>query len=200
MPDDTYHTLAAPSQGVYKEKGSKFIAFAMPVASEAEAREALAAKRKEYFDARHHCFAYVLGADGAAYHLGDDGEPSGTAGRPIHGQLQSFGFTYTLVVVVRYFGGVKLGASGLMRAYRAAAREALLAATVVERTVDEDLLLECDYATLNDVMRLLKQRALAPRPQQGDERCALRVSVRRSLAEGLRQALTQIRGVTVTRL
>lgn len=200
MADDTYRTLAAPSEGLYKEKGSKFLAFAFPVATEADVKARLDAKRKEHFDARHHCYAYVLGAEREAYRVNDDGEPSGTAGRPIHGQLQSFDLTDVLVVVVRYFGGVKLGVSGLINAYRAAARDALCQAVVVEKTIDEHFRLEFEYALLNDVMRVLKQSGIPPQEPQFGLQCALRVSVRRSLAERVRSSLSLLRGVKIERL
>ena len=132
MLDDTYKTIASTSEGIYKEKGSKFLAFAIPVVSEAEIKEHIDKIKKEYYDARHHCYAYILGADKATYRINDDGEPSGTAGRPIHGQLLSKDLTNTLVVVVRYFGGIKLGVSGLITAYKAATKDALDNAVVIE--------------------------------------------------------------------
>ena len=136
MFDDTYHTIAAPAEGLYKEKGSKFLAFAYPVHNTDEVKQHLEALRKEYFDARHHCYAYILGPTKEVYRANDDGEPSGTGGRPIHGQLLSADLTDTLVVVVRYFGGILLGASGLANAYKTAARDAITNATIIEKTID----------------------------------------------------------------
>ncbi len=132
---DTFLTIAAPAQGVYKEKGSRFLAFAFPVADEAAAKAHLAALRKEYYDATHHCYAYLLGRDQKQFRANDDGEPSGTAGLPILNQMRSRQLTQVLVVVVRYYGGTNLGASGLAQAYKAAAADALDHSQVVERVV-----------------------------------------------------------------
>lgn len=198
--EDVYHTIAAPAEGLYKEKGSKFLAFAYPVATVEEVKAHLDRLRKEYFDARHHCYAYVLGADKAVYRANDDGEPSGTGGRPIHGQLLSKDVTDTLVVVVRYFGGVLLGASGLANAYKTAARDALDNATIVEKTVDVGYRLRFEYALMNDVMRLLKEQGLAPRNQQFEMDCRLDVFVRQSLSERAYAALSKLHGLQVERL
>lgn len=197
MFDDTYRTLAAPSEGLYKEKGSKFLAFAFPVSSESEVRSHLDRIRKDYFDARHHCYAYILGADKSAFRFNDDGEPSGTAGKPIHGQLLSKDLTNTLVVVVRYFGGVLLGASGLFNAYKVAARDALDHAAIIEKTVDVRYRVAFEYLQMNDVMRLLKQYDLPPSNQQYDLSCSLEVSVRRSLSVALYDALAKVPGVKI---
>lgn len=198
--EDVYHTIAAPAEGLYKEKGSKFLAFAYPVATVEEVKAHLDRLRKEYFDARHHCYAYILGADKAVYRANDDGEPSGTGGRPIHGQLLSKDVTDTLVVVVRYFGGVLLGASGLANAYKTAARDALDNATIVEKTVDVGYRLRFEYALMNDVMRLLKEQGLAPRNQQFEMDCRLDVFVRQSLSERVYAALSKLHGLQVERL
>ena len=139
MCADVYHTVDASAEAVYTEKRSKFLAFVRPVTTEDDVKTALSAFQHEYYDARHVCYAYVLGPDGARFRANDNGEPSGTAGKPILGQIHSKGLTNVLVVVVRYFGGIKLGTSGLTAAYRTAAREALDAAPVVERTVDGQL-------------------------------------------------------------
>ena len=136
MFEDTYKTIAAPSEGLYKEKGSKFLAFAYPVHNLDEIKTHLEQLRKDYFDARHHCYAYILGPRKDAFRANDDGEPSGTGGRPIHGQLLSADLTDTLIVVVRYFGGILLGASGLANAYKAAARDAIDHATIIQKTID----------------------------------------------------------------
>ncbi len=197
MADDTYHTLATPSEGLYKEKGSKFLAFAYPVQSEEEVKALVEAKRKEYFDARHHCYAYILGPTKATYRINDDGEPSGTAGKPIHGQLLSLDLTNTLVIVVRYFGGIKLGVSGLINAYRTAARDALEQATIVEKTVDSRYRVLFRYEQMNDVMRLLKQFDLAPLNQQYDLQCSLDFAVRQSLAPRIEEAFVNLRTVQI---
>ena len=139
MTEDTYKTITAPAEGIYTEKRSKFIAIALPVQSVAAVKEYLETYQKKYYDARHVCYAYMLGPERKDFRANDNGEPSGTAGKPILGQINSHGLTDVLVIVVRYFGGIKLGTSGLIVAYRMAAAEALGAATVIEKTVDEEV-------------------------------------------------------------
>lgn len=197
MFDDTYRTIAAPSEGIYKEKGSKFLAFAYPVRTADEVKERLDALRKQYFDARHHCYAYILGPTKDAWRANDDGEPSGTGGRPIHGQLLSADLTDTLIVVVRYFGGILLGASGLANAYKTAARDAIDHATIVERTIDVCYRLRFEYVLMNDVMRIIKDFDLKPENQQFDLDCTLDLAVRQSLSVRLYDALTNLRAVTI---
>lgn len=197
MFDDTYHTIAGPAQGLYKEKGSKFLAFAFPVRNTDEVKQHLEALRKEYFDARHHCYAYILGPTKDAYRANDDGEPSGTGGRPIHGQLLSADLTDTLVVVVRYFGGVLLGASGLANAYKTAARDAIEHAEIIEKTIDIRYRLHFEYATMNDVMRIIKDFNLVPTNQDFNLDCRLDVSVRQSQSNRLYDAVAQLRTVKI---
>ena len=197
MFDDTYQTIAAPSEGLYKEKGSKFLAFAFPVTAESQVKEHLERIRKEYFDARHHCYAYILGYDKAAYRVNDDGEPSGTAGKPIHGQLLSADLTNVVIIVVRYFGGIKLGVSGLINAYRTAARDAIDHAEIVERTIDCRYRVKFEYSLMNDVMRVLKDFSLQPQNQQFDLDCQLEVSIRQSLSVRLYDSLAKVRGTTI---
>ncbi|MDD4257772.1 MAG: IMPACT family protein [Bacteroidales bacterium] len=153
---EIYTTIAAPSEGLYKEKGSKFLAFAYPVSTEDEIKNLLQDLRKKFFDARHHCYAYRLGPDGATWRVNDNGEPSSTAGKPIFGQLISFGLSDVLVVVIRYFGGIKLGVSGLINAYRTAARDALEHAQTVEKQVRENITLEYTYEQTNAVMKAIR--------------------------------------------
>ena len=197
MFDDTYKTIAAPAEGIYKEKGSKFLAFAYPVRTQEEIKAHLERLRKEYFDARHHCYAYILGPRKDAFRANDDGEPSGTGGRPIHGQLLSADLTDTLIVVVRYFGGILLGASGLANAYKAAARDAIDHATIVEKTIDCRYRLSFKYEAMNDVMRILKDFDLKPLNQQFDLDCTLEVSVRQSLSVRLYDAVRDLRTVAI---
>ena len=197
MFDDTYRTIAAPSEGLYKEKGSKFLAFAYPVHTLDEVKARLDTLRKEYFDARHHCYAYILGPRKDAWRANDDGEPSGTGGRPIHGQLLSADLTDTLVVVVRYFGGILLGASGLANAYKTAARDAIDHAQIVERTIDVRYRLGFAYEAMNDVMRLLKDYDLKPQQQQFDLDCSLEVEVRQSLSVRFYDAVADLRCVRI---
>ena len=197
MFDDTYHTIAGPAEGLYKEKGSKFLAFAFPVRSVEEVRQHLERLRKEYFDARHHCYAYILGPRKDAYRVNDDGEPSGTGGRPIHGQLLSADLTDTLIVVVRYFGGILLGASGLANAYKAAARDAIGNAEVVEKTIDVIYRLHFEYALMNDVMRMLKELGVQPRNQEFNLDCRMDVSVRQSQSVRVYDALSKLYGLGI---
>ena len=198
MSGDTYRTIVAPSQGLYKEKGSKFLAFAYPISAVEEVKPILERLRKEYYDARHHCYAYVLGADKDCFRVNDDGEPSGTGGRPIHGQMLSADLTNMLIVVVRYFGGILLGASGLANAYKAAARDAIDNATIVEKTVDVTFHLQFEYALMNDVMRIVKDFGLTCRNQDFNLDCRMDVSIRKSEAPRLQVALEHHRGLVVT--
>jgi uncharacterized YigZ family protein len=197
MFDDTYRTIAAPSEGLYKEKGSKFLAFAYPVRTTDEVKAHLDELRKQYFDARHHCYAYILGPNKDAYRANDDGEPSGTGGRPIHGQLLSADITDTLIVVVRYFGGILLGASGLANAYKTAARDAIDHAQIIEKTIDVRYRLSFEYALMNDVMRIIKDFDLKPENQHFDLDCTLELSVRQSLSVRLYDAVANLRAVKI---
>ena len=197
MFEDTYKTIAGPSEGIYREKGSKFIALAFPVQSEAEVKEKLAEIQKQYFDARHHCYSYILGPNKDAYRLNDNGEPSGTAGRPIHGQLLSKDLTNTLVIVVRYFGGIKLGVSGLINAYKTAAKDALDHATIIEKTVDETYKVSFDYSVMNSVMQLLKDPYVTILGQGYEDRYLITFKIRRREADRIVMALKKINTVTV---
>src|SRR5574344_3065290 len=197
MFEETYKTISHPSEGIYREKGSKFIALAFPVATEDEVKERIAEIKKQYYDARHHCYAYILGINKDAYRINDDGEPSGTAGRPIYGQLLSKDVTNTLVVVVRYFGGIKLGVSGLINAYRTAARDALDNAVIEEKTVNICYRLHFEYPAMNDVMRILKEYNLTPENQQFLTDCALDFSVRQSLSVQVYDAIAKLRTVAI---
>lgn len=190
--------IAGAAEGLYKEKGSKFLAFAFPVLSVEEVKEHLEALRKEYFDARHHCYAYILGQHKETYRANDDGEPSGTGGRPIHGQLLSADLTNTLVVVVRYFGGILLGASGLANAYKTAARDALDHATIEEHTIDDTFCLHFEYPLMNDVMRILKEQGLKPTKQDFQMDCCIEVNVRKSQSQRLSDALSKLYGLEIT--
>lgn len=200
MFDDTYRTISAPAEGLYKEKGSKFLAFAFPVTTVEEVKEHLDALRKRYFDARHHCYAYILGPTKEAYRVNDDGEPSGTGGRPIHGQLLSADLTNTLIVVVRYFGGILLGASGLANAYKAAARDAIANATIKECTIDVTYRLHFQYPLMNDVMRILKEQNLTPRNQVFELDCQLDINVRQSQSVRAYDALAKLYGLSIETL
>lgn len=173
----TYKTIDRKSEGLYKEKGSKFIAYAFPVSSEKEIKEIVATLKKEFHDARHHCFAFRLGADMNFFRSNDDGEPSGTAGKPILGQIQSFGVTNVLIVVVRYFGGTKLGVGGLIQAYREAAKDALAKAEIIEKNVEKQYELEFSYEQLPEVMKTLKSVNAGITKQETGEKYLLFCSV-----------------------
>lgn len=182
---DSYYTIADTAEGTYSELRSKFLAFAIPIQTAEEALERVAQYQKEYYDARHVCWAYRLGPDGAEYRSNDNGEPSGTAGKPILGQIISQNLSDTLVIVVRYFGGVKLGTSGLIVAYRTAALEALTAATRKERLVEQQLSLTFSYDHMNLVMRMVKelQPRILAQTYNDDGTIAMTIAIRQSLAE-----------------
>lgn len=192
MFEDTYKTISAPATGSYSEKRSKFLAYAFPVQTEAQVKERLTEIQKKHNDARHHCYAYILGPNKDAYRTNDNGEPSGTAGRPIHGQLMSKDLTNTLVIVVRYFGGIKLGVSGLQNAYKIAAKEALDAANIIEKTIDETYEVTFEYLQMNNVMQLMKDPFVTIISQQSDLNCTIRFSVRRREAERIVTALKKL--------
>lgn len=192
MTNDTYKTIAAPSEGIYTEKRSKFIATALPVRTVEEVKMHLDAFQKKYYDARHVCYAYMLGPERLDFRANDNGEPSGTAGKPILGQINSNELTDLLVIVVRYFGGIKLGTSGLIVAYRMAAAEALAAATVVERTVDESVRFLFEYPFMNDVMRIVKEEGPELVEQGYDTDCSMTLRIRRSLMPRLRSRLEKV--------
>lgn len=192
MADDTYLTVARLSEGLYKEKMSKFISFAVPVSTLDEAKEAIARYQKEYYDARHVCWAYMLGAARTEYRVNDNGEPSGTAGKPILGQINSFGLTNVLIVVVRYFGGIKLGTGGLIEAYRAAAADAIRANEIVECLVEEDVRIFFEYPFMNDVMRIVKEENATIISQYFDLDCDMTLRQRRTMLPRLRERLSKV--------
>jgi len=176
--DDTYQTISGKAEGLYKEKGSKFIALAFHVTSEDEVKEILASLRKDYHDARHHCYSYIIGFKGEHWRANDDGEPSGTAGRPIHGQIVSRNLTNTLIVVIRYFGGTKLGVSGLINAYKTAAADALDHAQILTKTINDVYKITFDYLAMNDVMKLVKDENLSIMEQNFDTSCYITLGIR----------------------
>jgi uncharacterized YigZ family protein len=181
--EDTYKTIAKKAEGLYREKGSKFIALAFPVETETQVKALLAEVKKNYHDARHHCYAYILGADKACSKMNDDGEPSSTAGRPIFGQLRSKDVTNVLLVVVRYFGGIKLGVSGLINAYKTAAQEALDNSEIIEKVVEERYQIAFRYEEMNRVMSLLKGSDVTILSQSFDNQCTITFKVRQSMAD-----------------
>ena len=189
---DSYRSIAAPSEGLFKDNGSRFIALAYPVETEAQVKEIVALLRKEYHDARHHCYAYRLGYKADVFRSSDDGEPSGSAGRPILGQIDSAGLSDVLVVVVRYFGGIKLGIPGLIRAYKTSTADALGNATVVTKVATQGFRVEFGYLSMNSVMKALKELDLQPRSQDFGESCSLEVAVRLSSLQIFKEKLQNI--------
>ena len=197
MFDDTYKMLDAPGEGLYKEKGSKFIASAFTVMSEDDVKKALTEVKKKYFDARHHCYAYMIGPDKQCFRSSDDGEPSGTAGKPILNQILSKDVTNVCVIVVRYFGGIKLGVSGLINAYKTAARDALENAVIVEKTVNEIYSLQYPYPLMNEVMRVMKEANLEPINPRFEMDCYLEFSTRKNEADKIVSKFRNIYGVQI---
>ena len=190
--NDTYKSIAAPSEGLFKDNGSRFIALAYPVENELQIKEIVASLRKECHDARHHCYAYRLGLDGSQWRASDDGEPAGSAGRPILGQIDSAGLSDVLVVVVRYFGGIKLGIPGLIRAYKTSTADALAAATVREKTAGTWHRLGFAYDSLPAVMKLIKDLSLPQRGQSFGAECTVEVFVRLTLEQDFCERIKKI--------
>ena len=193
---DSYLTIAEPAEAIYKERSSKFLTYAYPVESEDEIKILLDALRKEYYDATHHCYAYRLGAHGEAFRANDDGEPSGTAGKPILGQLLSANLTNCLVVVVRYFGGTKLGVSGLIQAYKESTAEVIAVSKIIEKTVDRIIKIDFDYVSMNGVMRIIKEMNPRIDEQVFDNICTMHLRIRESEADQLLAKLSKVEGVT----
>ena len=190
--DDTYRTITGPAEGYYTEKRSRFISYAIPVRTVDEVKAQLARYRKEYYDARHVCWAYMLGADRKTFRANDDGEPSSTAGKPILGQINSNELTDILVIVVRYFGGIELGTSGLIVAYRTAAAEAIAAATIETRTVDEDITVAFEYPFLDRIMRIVKEENPVILSQRFEMDCEMTLRIRKREAGRLRARLQKV--------
>lgn len=184
---DEYLTLKNESQGLYKEKGSRFIAIAVPVGSVDEVKSQLERLRKLYHDARHHCFAYRLGEEPFEYRYNDDGEPSGTAGKPIYGQIQSFELTNILIVVIRYFGGVKLGTGGLIQAYRSAARDSVNNGEIITKTWKAVFEIRFNYPRMNDVMRIIKDENLRIIRQDSKETYCILLEINKSNLEAVKK-------------
>ena len=191
MPD-SFKTIASIAEGTYSEKRSKFLAFAIPVTTVDEVKQYVAEYQKRYYDARHACYAYMLGAERTEFRANDNGEPSGTAGKPILGQINSYGLTNILIIVVRYFGGIKLGTSGLIVAYRQAAIEALEQATIVERTVDDDITFAFEFPMMNAVMKVVKDMNPQIISQGYDTACTLTLRIRRGMMPQLRERLSKV--------
>ena len=195
--DDIYKTIETTGQGLYKEKGSRFISFAIPVLNETEVKRELELLRNKYHDARHHCYAYVIGFDKNGSRANDDGEPSGTAGRPILGQIVSADLTNTLIVVIRYFGGIKLGVSGLIQAYRTAAKEAIGQANIISRIVSDIYELEFSYITMNDVMRIIKEESCTILSTQFELQNKITIMVRKRDSNVVYEKFMKLNALTI---
>ena len=190
--EDTYKTISTTGEGYYTEKRSKFLAFAHHVETVEEVKEIVASYRKKYYDARHVCYAYMIGADRQTFRANDDGEPSSTAGKPILGQINSNELTDILIVVVRYYGGVNLGTSGLIVAYREAAADAISHTTIENRFVEEEIVYDFSYVMMNQVMKVIKEMNPRIVSQEYDNTCQIRMRIRQSLAEQLQKRLDNL--------
>lgn len=197
VSNDTYKSIGAPSEGLFKDNGSRFIALAYPVETEAEVKEIVAGLKKEYHDARHHCYAYRIGLDGGVWRANDDGEPSGSAGRPILGQIDYAGLSDILVVVVRYFGGIKLGIPGLIRAYRTSTADALQQASVVEKVAGTWFRIGFGYGQMQAVMKVVKDLELPQRSQDFGNECTMELRVRLSLVPDYLERIEKITNFNV---
>ena len=183
---DTYFTIALPSTEVlFKEKNSKFFGYAFPISSEEEVKIHIENLKKQHFSARHWCYAYQLGTDKIQYRANDDGEPNNSAGMPIYGQIQSFNVTNILIVIVRYFGGVKLGVGGLITAYKTAAQMALEESEIIEKTIDVHFLVQFDYKNMNKVMRIIKEKNITIVSQKMEEACQIEIATRKKNAKSI---------------
>ncbi|THD68061.1 YigZ family protein [Robertkochia marina] len=199
MQNDTYKTLDHPGEEtLFKEKGSKFYGYAYPVKNEEEVKVILEELKSKHHSARHWCYAWQIGTENPGFRANDDGEPSNSAGMPIYGQIQSFELTNVLVVVVRYFGGTKLGVGGLIQAYKASAQFALEASTLVEKTIDQHFILEFEYKDMSHVMRVIKEKQLNLIEQEMGLTCKIEISVRKGLAEQVIPAFEPLYQVKVS--
>ena len=199
--NDLYKTIDFPSEEVLlKEKNSKFFGYAFPVTSEEEIKEILERLRKEHFSARHWCYAYQIGTEKIQYRANDDGEPNNSAGMPIYGQIQSFEVTNVLIVVVRYFGGVKLGVGGLISAYKTAAQMALENATIIEKTIDKHFIISFGYAHMNKVMRIIKEKNLQIVSQKMEMDCEIEISIRKKSVQNLLDTFESLYEIKLTEI
>lgn len=198
MDFDTYHTILQPSESVlFKDRNSKFFGYAYPVRNEDQVKEYIETLKKTHHSARHWCYAYQIGVENSVYRANDDGEPNNSAGMPIYGQIQSFDLTNILIVVVRYFGGTKLGVGGLINAYRTAAKMALDSSKIVERTINKYLLVSCTYDHLNSVMRVIKEKKLKVMNQDMQLECRLKIEVRLKDSETIFSTFEKLQHIAV---
>lgn len=195
--EDTYKTIAGPAEGVFRDRGSKFIAYLFPIRSEDEAKEILLRIKAEHPKARHHCWALRLSPDRSVFRINDDGEPAGTAGRPILNTLLSFDVTNIFAVVVRYFGGTLLGVPGLINAYKSATAQALQTAKIIEKTVNDIYRIAFDYLSMNQVMKILKEEDIEILHQEFDNRCLMDISVRKTRVNLVIGRLEKLENISV---
>jgi len=195
--DDSYQEIEKRSEALFKDRGSKFIAKAYPVYTEEEIKTILQELRKEYYDARHHCYAYILNPDKSTYRINDDGEPSGSAGKPIYGQLLSHDLTNILVVVIRYFGGTKLGIPGLINAYKTATKEAISANKIIKKTLNDIYSLKFEYPLMNVVMRAIKDEKLHQIISKFELSCYIEIAVRKNDSEKIHKLFEAIYGLDI---
>lgn len=199
--NDTYKTITKPSNEVlFKDKNSKFFGYAFPVTSEDDVKHHIEALKKQHHSARHWCYAYQIGTENVSYRANDDGEPSNSAGMPIYGQIQSFGVTNVLIVVVRYFGGVKLGVGGLINAYKTAAQLALESSKIVTRTINIDYIITFDYKNMNKVMRVIKEKQLNIVNQKLELDCQIQISVRKKDSKSIFDIFNNLFEIKIERL
>lgn len=194
---DKYLTITTTSEGVYKEKGSKFFAFAFPVTTEEELHAHQKSLKKKYYDARHHVYAFRLGADLKTFRCSDDGEPANSSGPPVLGQIKSNNLTNILIVVIRYFGGTKLGVPGLINAYKSAAADAIENNTIIEKFEEDTFTIEFGYLVMNAVMKVIKDENPSQTDQQFDNACSIKLSIRKNDGEQLRNKLLKIEGLSI---
>ena len=194
---DSYKSIASPSDGLFKDNGSRFIARAYPVETEEEVKEIVAALKKEYYDARHHVYAYRLGYLGDKFRANDDGEPSGSSGRPVLGQIDSCGLSDILVVVIRYFGGIKLGIPGLIRAYKTSTADALANAQIIEKIASRHFRVHFGYMSMNGVMKVMKDMGLEQKNQKFDMECSLETTVRLSQVDSFIERMGDVEGCNI---
>lgn len=195
---DSYKSIASESRGLFKDNGSRFIAHAYPVETEEQVKQIVASLKKEYYDARHHCYAYRLGYTGEKFRASDDGEPSGSSGRPILGQIDSNGLSDILIVVVRYFGGIKLGIPGLIRAYKTSSADAIANAVTITKIASRQYRVKFGYMSMNSVMKIFKDMGLEQKNQIFDMECSIDTSVRLSLEEEFIRRINETEGCCAT--
>lgn len=200
-PKDTYKTISNPSEGeIFKDKNSKFYGFAFPISAEEQVKAHLEALKKEHYSARHWCYAYQIGTETIQYRANDDGEPNNSAGMPIYGQIQSFDVTNILIVVIRYYGGVKLGVGGLINAYRTGAQFALEASKIIEKTINTAYQLKFEYKNMSKVMRILKEHTIAITNQTLELNCLIEISVRKNHSTKILELFNNFYGVDIKEL